>query len=108
MDDVGEWVTDVLTTFSFLLSLGRLRNHDDDDDGIEILKKSKGLVRKTTTVPVRHTCCYISLRSLHDRDIRFPNFCRTETQVDDFLFLFKLGYGPRKFSSRKICLPLTS
>ena len=40
MDDVGEWVTDVLTTFSFLLSLGRLRNHDDDDGGIEILKKS--------------------------------------------------------------------
>ena len=39
MDDVGEWVTDVLTTFSFLLSLGRLRNHDDDDGGIEILKK---------------------------------------------------------------------
>ena len=39
MDDVGEWVTDVLTTFSFPLSLERLRNHDDDDDGIEILKK---------------------------------------------------------------------
>ena len=39
MDDVGEWVTDVLTTFSFLLSLGRLLNDDDDDGGIEILKK---------------------------------------------------------------------
>ena len=39
MDDVGEWVTDVLTTFSFLLSLGRLRNDVDDDGGIEILKK---------------------------------------------------------------------
>lgn len=39
MDDVGEWVTDVLTTFSFLLSLGRLLNDVDDDGGIEILKK---------------------------------------------------------------------
>ena len=39
MDDVGEWVTDVFTTFSFLLSLGRLRNDDDGDDGIEILIK---------------------------------------------------------------------
>ena len=38
MDDVGDRVTDVLTTFSFLLSLGRLRN-DDDEIGIEILKK---------------------------------------------------------------------
>lgn len=71
MDDVGEWVTDVLTTVSFLLSLGRLRNDDDDDGGIEILKKSKGLVSKTTTPHVLHTRCYISLRSLHDRDMKF-------------------------------------
>ena len=30
-------------------------------------------MRKTTTLHVRHTCCYISLRSLHDRDMKFPN-----------------------------------
>ena len=75
MDDVGEWVTDVLTTFSFLLSLGRLGNHDDDDDGIEILKKLKGLVSKTTTPHVLHTCCYISVRSLHDRVMKFVIPC---------------------------------
>ena len=30
-------------------------------------------MRKTTTLHVRHTCCYISLRSLHDREMKFPN-----------------------------------
>ena len=59
MDDVGDRVTDVLTTFSFLLSLGRLGN--DDNDGIEILKKSKGLASKTlqwVTLVVTFRCAH--------------------------------------------------
>ena len=68
MDDVGEWVTDVLTTFSFLLSLGRLLNDVDDDGGVEILKKWKGLVSKTTTLHVRHT--FLIPRFLSDRNTR--------------------------------------
>ena len=68
MDDVGEWVTDVLTTFSFLLSLGRLLNDVDDDGGVEIIKKWKGLVGKTTTLLVRHT--FLIPRFLSDRNTR--------------------------------------
>ena len=37
-------------------------------------KKKIGLIRKTTTLHVHHTCLYISFPFLHDYDVKMPNF----------------------------------
>ena len=47
--------------------LGTLRS--DDGDGNEDVKKAIGLITKTTILYVHHTFLYISLQSLHDRDV---------------------------------------
>ena len=68
------------------LSLGTLRNHDDDGNGN--VKKQK--VSKTTTLHVHHTFLYISLPSLHSYDVKCPNFKFTwekERQGDKFYHL---------------------
>ena len=52
--------------------LGTLRSNDADDN--EIVKKTKGLVSKTTTAHVHHTVLYISYLFLHDFDVKMPNF----------------------------------
>ena len=41
-------------------------------DGNENVKKQ--LVSKTTTLHVHHAFLYISLPSLHDYDVKLPNF----------------------------------
>ena len=53
--------------------IGRLRK-DDDGYGDKKSKKSIGLLNKTTTLHVHHAFLYISLPSLHDYDIKLPNF----------------------------------
>ena len=53
-------------------SLGTLRSNDAD--GKENVKKTKGLISKTTTLHVHHAFLYISLPSLHDYDVKMPNF----------------------------------
>ena len=52
-------------------SLGSFSN--DDGDGNQDVKKAIGLLRKTTTLHVRHAFLYISLPSLHDYDVKMPN-----------------------------------
>ena len=52
--------------------LGRFSN--DHSDGNENVKKVIGLLSKTTTLHVQHTFLYISLPSLHDCDMKMPNF----------------------------------
>ena len=47
---------------------------DDDADGNENVKKTIGLISKTTTLHVRHAFLYISLLFLHDYDVKMPNF----------------------------------
>ena len=37
-------------------------------------KKAIGLISKTTTLHVHHTCSYITLPSLHHYDVIMPNF----------------------------------
>ena len=37
-------------------------------------KKTIVLISKTTTLHVHHTFLYISLTSLHDYDVKMPNF----------------------------------
>ena len=51
---------------------GTLRSNDAD--GNENVKKTKGLISKTTTLHVHHAFLYISLPSLHDYDVKMPNF----------------------------------
>ena len=52
--------------------LGSLCN--EDGDGNENLKKAVGLWTRTTALHVHHTFWYISLPSLHDYDVKMPNF----------------------------------
>ena len=53
-------------------TIGTLRSHDGD--GNENFKKAIGLISKTTILQVHHALLYISLPSLHDYDVKIPNF----------------------------------
>ena len=52
--------------------LGTLRS--DDGDGNGNATKAMGLISKTTILHVHHAFLYISLPSLHDYDVKMPNF----------------------------------
>ena len=80
--------------------------------GNENGKKKKVYIRKTTTLHVQHTFLYISLPSLHDCDVKFPQvtFRGGRKHRLDYKFLFlpsKLGGGPQEFNSREIHLHST-
>ena len=68
-------------------------------------------IRKTTTLHVQHTLLQISLQSLHDYDVKLPDFTKVSSFVEDLNtrqrlpFSFsKLRYvSPVEFKSRKIC-----
>ena len=53
-------------------SLGTLRS--DDGDGNGNATNAIGLISKTTILHVHHVFLYISLLSLHDCDVKMPNF----------------------------------
>ena len=53
--------------------LGSFSNDDGDGNGNEDVKKTIGLLRKTTTLHVHHAFLYISLPSLHNYDVKMPN-----------------------------------
>ena len=61
--------------------LGTLRS--DDGDGNGNAAKTIGLISKTTILHVHHAFLYISLPSLHDYDVKMPNYTmyrgRTQT-----------------------------
>ena len=77
-------------------SLGTLQNYDGDSK--ENVKKTIGLMSKTTTLHVHHAFLYISLPSLHNYDVKWPNFKFTwerERQADKFYQLCQnLGAVP--------------
>ena len=52
--------------------VGTLRKYDGDGNGNVI--KAIGLMRKTTTLHVHHAFLYISLQSLYNYDVKWPNF----------------------------------
>ena len=62
--------------------LGTLRSDDGDDDGDGDgdgdgngnAAKTIGLISKTTILHVHHAFLYISLPSLHDYDVKMPNY----------------------------------
>ena len=53
-------------------TLGSLRSHHGD--GNENATEAIGLVTKTTILHVHHAFLYISLPSLHEYDVKMPNF----------------------------------
>ena len=57
-------------------SLGTLRSDDGDGDGDGNRNATKaiGLISQTTILHVHHAFLYISLVSLHDYDVKMPNF----------------------------------
>ena len=66
-----------------------LRNHDGD--GNEYSKKAIDLDKQNNNFARDHAFLYISLPSLHDYNVKLPNFsfCRGREQTDNnFLFLF--------------------
>ena len=68
--------------------LGTLTCHDGDDN--EKVKKAMGSIGKTTTLHVHHAFLYISLPSLHNYDVKWPNFELTwerDRQGDKFIHL---------------------
>ena len=52
--------------------LGTLRS--DDGDGNGNATKATGLISKTTILHVHHAFLYILLPSLHNYDVKMPNF----------------------------------
>ena len=52
--------------------IGTLRS--DDGDGNGNATKAIGLISKTTILHLHHAFLYISLPSLHDHDVKMPNF----------------------------------
>ena len=55
--------------------IGTLRSNDADGNE-NVKKKPIGFISKTTTLHVYHTYLYISFPSLHDYDVKIPNFER--------------------------------
>ena len=49
-----------------------LKSNDVDDN--ENVKKTIGLIGKTTTLHMHHTFLYISSPFLHDYNVKMPNF----------------------------------
>ena len=70
--------------------LGTLRSNDAD--GNENVKKTIGLINKTTTLHVHHAFCTFLCPFLHDYDVNMPNFAFYGGRKH-FISLSVLGYG---------------
>ena len=80
----------VLSQVALLAIIRTLRSSDGDGDGDgnENVK-----ITKTTILHVHHPFLYVSFPSLHDYDVKMPNFTfnrRSNTSDDEI----ELGYGP--------------
>ena len=79
----------VLSQVALLAIIRTLRFYDGDGDGDgnENVK-----ITKTTILHVHHAFLYVSFPSLHDYDVKMPNFTfnrRSNTSDDEI----ELGYG---------------
>ena len=91
-------------------TIGTLRSNDADDN--ENVKKTIGLISKTTTSHVHHTFLYISFLFLHDYDVKMPNFAfyggrKQAMQQRNFISLSEPEFGQLQFSFRRVRLQLT-
>ena len=82
--------------------LGTLRSKDAD--GNENVKKTIGLISKTTTSHVYHAFLYISFLFLQDYDVKMPiKILRFMEDVNkqrrNFISPSELGYGPSNSAS---------
>ena len=68
--------------------------------------KSDRFSCKTTTLQVYHTFLYISLASLHDYNVKRPNWMRRLRRI--FLFHRELVHSSLECKCRKICRYLTN
>lgn len=78
----------------FRFTIGTLRS-DGDSNGNKTSKKGNGKISKTT-MHVLHVFLYISMLSLHDHDLKMPNFTFIEDVIkprQNFLSFSELGYG---------------
>ena len=77
--------------------IGTLRSNDADGT-TRTSKKTIGFMSKTTTLHVYHTYLYISVPSLHDYDVKIPNFGRyaerKQATTKWAISLSELGCGP--------------
>ena len=73
--------------------IGTLRSNDAD--GNENVKKTIGLISKTTTLHVHHAFCTFLCPFLHDCDVKMPNFAfyGGRKQATTKFSLTVLGYG---------------
>ena len=74
-----------------------------DGDGDENFEKAIGLDQRNNN-SAQHALLYISLSSLHDYDVKIPNFMLEDVNKGRriFLCLFKLELGlPKKSTQRK-------
>ena len=90
------------TLFSRLL--GSFSN--DDSDGNEDVKKIIGLLRKTTTLHVHHAFLYFSLPSLHDYNVKMPNYGGRKQGTTNSFSLSKVECAPQEINSTEIRLHL--
>ena len=91
-----------MTAFSVAI-LGTLRNNDDDRQREP--KKSNSLISKTTTLHVHHAFWYISLLSLLNYDVKWPNFSLLEKENSKAInstILSEFGPGPLSSAPIKI------
>ena len=86
--------------------VGTLRSYDGH--GNEHVKKAIGLITKPTIFHLYHAFLDISLPSLHDCDVKMPNFTfyrgNTRATAKFPLSLSELGYGPKEFNFRRVHL----
>ena len=87
-----------------VFTIETLRKHNGDGNGNA--KKAIGLMSKTTTLHVHHAFLYISLPSLHNYDVKLPDFKFTwerERQADKFYHLcLNSGAVPSLHLQRKL------
>ena len=71
----------------------------NDADGNENVKKTIGLISKTTTLHVHHAFCTFLCPFLHDCDVKMPNFAfyggRKQATTKFHFFLLYLDMVPR-------------
>ena len=82
----------VLSQVALLAIIRTLRSDDGDGDG-DGNGNENVKITKTTILHVHHAFLYVSFPSLHDYDVKMPNFTfnrRSNTSDDEI----ELGYGP--------------
>ena len=97
------------TEAAFYCLVGTLWNYDGD--GKESVRKATGLISTTTTLQVHHAFSYFSLLSLHNYDVRSPNFKFTrerKRQGDKFYNLCLNSHAVPLFSSNQNSLLLSN